>query len=119
MEQKNEKPILLIVGCGAEGLSATVLAKAREIAKDPEAIIVDVDNTPIEELKKLGVPAHIKTPAPETKARPLSEIVAEDNAIPYRMNSMPSLEPYIDIKPNAMDFHRGFTPKRGKNRYKR
>lgn len=122
MEQDNKKPVLLIVGCGAEGLTAAVLAEARKIANDPEAIIVDVDNTSIEELKRLGVAEHVKTAVPETKARPLSEIIAEDIAIPYipyQMDRIPPLEPYIDVKPNATDFHRGFTPKRGKNRYKR
>jgi len=123
MEQ-NKKPIIAIIGCGAEGLTDAVIAQVREIEKNPDVIIVDVDNTSIEELKRLGIrlgiPTHSKkNTAPETKSRPLSEIIEEDLAIPYKINPMPQLEPYIDVKLNAMDFHRGFTPKRGKNKYKR
>lgn len=119
MEQ-NKKPIIAIIGCGAEGLTDAVIAQARAIEKDPEAIIVDVDNTSVEELKRLGIPTHTKkNTAPDSKSRPLSEIIAEDKTIPYQIKPMPQYEPYVDIKPNAMDFHRGFTPKRGKNKYKR
>lgn len=118
MEQ-NKKPIIAIIGCGAEGLTDAVITQARAMAKDPEAIIVDVDNTSIDELKKLGIPTHVKKNAQEIKPRPLNEIIADELTIPYQINPMPQYEPFIDIKPNATDFHRGFTPKRGKNRYKR
>jgi len=51
-----EKEKIFIVGCGQIGLTAEIISKAHHFLGKSDVILVDVDNTPTEKLKELGMP---------------------------------------------------------------
>jgi predicted flavoprotein YhiN len=80
---------IFIIGCGAAGLTEAIRKAAYEKVGTEDVILVDVDNTPAEKLKELGMPTKPNTspfePAP----------------IPFRKN--PYVEPLINTFSNRLD----------------
>ncbi len=66
---------IFIIGCGNSGLTAEVIAQAHKLLGKTDVILIDVDGTPVEKLKELGMP----TPPPEV--------------------IIPFTNPYADIEP--------------------
>lgn len=105
-----EKETIIVIGCGAAGLTDEIIARIHAESGTPDVIIVDLDNTSEEELEKMGIPSHIKKRMSRTLPPP--ELV-----IP--IVSMPVMEmPFIEeVKPHP-NFNRGTHPKHDKHRIK-
>lgn len=103
-----EKETIIVIGCGAAGLTPEIIARAHAEAGTTDVILVDLDNTSNEELEKMGIPSFVKRQI----TNPPKEIV-----IPIVM--MPVMEmPFIEeVKPHP-NFNRGTHPKHDKHRIK-
>ncbi len=85
---------IFIIGCGKSGLTAEVIAQAHKLLGKTDVILVDVDATPIEKLKELGMPTPPKPPTelsipisnPYAELEPLRNIYypSKDDTEPWR-----------------------------------
>ncbi len=84
MSEEKKKEIIFIIGCGTEGITDAVRKLAIEKVGS-DVILIDVDNTPAEKLKELGMPD-------------------EHDKSPFERPPMPITNPYADL-PKLTDIY--------------
>jgi hypothetical protein len=77
MSEEKKKETIFIIGCGTEGITDAVRKLALEKV-GTDVILVDVDNTPAEKLKELGMPD-------------------QTEQSPFERPPIPIINPYADL----------------------
>jgi len=82
---------IFIIGCGAAGLTEAIRKAAYEKVGTEDVILVDVDNTPAEKLKELGMPTKPNSssfePAPIPFTNPYAELEPLRNTFSNRLDN--------------------------------